>query len=172
MSKNKEEIRSKWLFINKEEVIPGLILDNLTYEQMIGWMDITSYEDARYRINREEVEHLIIEFVEMMWSVEPDYYELKTILEAEFQKKIEPQEIIVECNVNNNTIKLLKKISMRLNKTDKHIRVLTLYVRKQPNLSILEQKLNDLSEEFTITDEEDSICIEWIGKKVVVNVEQ
>lgn len=60
---------------------------------------------------------------------------------------------------------------MRLNKTDKHIRMLTLCVRKEPDLSVLEQKLNDLSEEFTITHKEDSICIEWRGKKVVVNVE-
>lgn len=60
---------------------------------------------------------------------------------------------------------------MRLNKMDKYIRMLTLYVRKQPDLSVLEQKLNDLSEEFTITHKEDSICIEWRGKNVVVNVE-
>ncbi|WP_411347697.1 hypothetical protein [Paenibacillus sp. WLX2291] len=131
MSNIKEEVRKKWLFMNKEEMIPGLIVDNMTYEQMIGWMDTTPYEDARKRMNSEEVESFIIEFVEMMWSIIPDYYDLKAILDTEFYIKNEDCGMLVECTVNTNTVKLLKKISMLLSQSNRHIQVLTLYVSQQ-----------------------------------------
>lgn len=147
----------------------GFIIDNIKSEEM-DWMIYSPYEDALYRMNQETVEAMVLEFIEMIWSVETDYRSLEILLKTKFIKTNSKQGIIIESSIDKNVILYLKRLTALLESENEYIQELNLFVSKQPDLKLLKQKLDDISKEFDVKQEENFICIEWIRRKVIVQV--
>ncbi len=170
MSSDKKTLKEKWLFMQFKERIPGLIVDEIGPEDF-EWMVYSPYEDAQNRMNQGTLETMIIEFVEMMWSVETDYDGVGMILDTQYPTKLERERGSFEHPVNREVIRHLKRFGVVLDHRKKYIQELTLFVYHQPDVSILKQKLDEISPEFIITPDGCSLCIQWQNKQVIINVE-
>lgn len=150
-----------------------MIIDDVKTEDVLKWMDDERYEKARDEMNKGTIEDLIVEFVEMMWSIELDYLELKEILRLDYHTTMDKENIIVEGEIDQDNIHKLRKIKLILDKKTKYIQNLVLFVSEQPSLKTLMGKLQSLSKELNLIEKDDRICIKFDnGKSIIIELRQ
>lgn len=63
-----------------------------------------------------------------------------------------------------------KRFSVLLDEQREYIQALILFICDQPDVSMLKQRLSEISPEFTITQNESNLYIQWQNKQVTINV--
>ncbi|TKJ83112.1 hypothetical protein PaeCFBP13512_23100, partial [Paenibacillus sp. CFBP13512] len=140
MQQDKNNYKNKWGFLDKKPYQPGNIIE--TVEDIDVWMVNNPYIIAENRINAGSIEDTILEFIELFWSIEPDYRLLSVVLQMNLAKKNYKEYIFVKANYKNKiTVPKIKEIHMTLDSETEYIQTFELILYEMPDVTILNEKV-------------------------------
>ncbi|MGV7114673.1 hypothetical protein [Paenibacillus kyungheensis] len=168
MQQNKSNYKNKWGFLDKKPYQPGNIIE--TVEDIDVWMVDNPYIIAENRINAGSIEDTILEFIELFWSIEPDYRLLSVVLQVNLAKKIYKEYIFVKANYKNKiTVPKIKEIHMTLDPEKEYIQTFELILYEMPDVTILNEKVKQLSQELEFKKENNKLKLMISGKVLIVS---
>lgn len=168
MQQNKNNNQKKWEFLDKKPFQPGNIIE--TVEDIHVWMGDNPYIIAENRINEGSIEDTIREFVELFWSVEPDYRLLSVVLQMNLEKKFYEEYIFVKSSYKNKIeVPKIKEIHMTLDPDTEYIQTFELILYEMPDVTILNEKVKQLSQELEFKKENNTLKLMVFGKILVIS---
>lgn len=168
MQKDKSNYQNKWGFLNKKPFQPGNIIE--TVEDMDVWMGDNPYIVAENRINEGSIEDTILEFVELFWSVEPDYRLLSVVLQMNLAKKFYKEYIFVKASYKNKIeVPKIKEIHMTLDPDTEYIQTFELIIYEMPDVTILNEKVKQLSQELEFKKNDNKLKLKVSGKILIIS---
>lgn len=168
MQKDKSNYQNKWGFLNKKPFQPGNIIE--TVEDMDVWMGDNPYIVAENRINEGSIEDTILEFVELFWSVEPDYRLLSVVLQMNLAKNFYKEYIFVKASYKNKIeVPKIKEIHMTLDPDTEYIQTFELIIYEMPDVTILNEKVKQLSQELEFKKNDNKLKLKVSGKILIIS---
>lgn len=168
MEKNKNMYQKKWGFLDKKPFQPGNIIE--TVEDMDVWMGDNPYIIAENRINEGSIEDTILEFVELFWSVEPDYRLLSVVLQMNLAKKVYKENIFVKASYKNKIeVPKIKEIQMTLDPETEYIQTFELILYEMPDINILNEKVRQISSNLVFEHKNNKLKLMLSGKSFIVS---
>lgn len=168
MQKDKSNYQNKWGFLNKKPFQPGNIIE--TVEDMDVWMGDNPYIVAENRINEGSIEDTILEFVELFWSVEPDYRLLSVVLQMNLAKKFYKEYIFVKASYKNKIeVPKIKEIHMTLDPDTEYIQTFELIIYEMPDINILNEKIRQISSNLVFEHENNKLKLMLSGKSFIIS---
>ncbi|WCT56120.1 hypothetical protein PQ456_00930 [Paenibacillus kyungheensis] len=168
MQQNKSNYQNKWGFLNKKPYQPGNIIE--TVEDIDVWMVDNPYIIAENRINTGSIEDTILEFIELFWSIEPDYRLLSVVLQVNLAKNFYKEYIFVKASYKNKIgVPKLKEIHMMLDPDTEYIQTFELILYEMPDVTILNEKVKQLSQELVFEHEHNKLKLMVSGKTLIIS---
>ncbi|MFD1992832.1 hypothetical protein ACFSGI_22895 [Paenibacillus nicotianae] len=168
MERDKMNYQKKWKFLDKEPFQPGNIIE--TVEDIDVWMGDNPYILAENRINEGSIEDTILEFVELFWSVEPDYRLLSVVLQMNLAKKFYKEYTFVKASYKNKIeVPKIKEIHMTLDPDTEYIQTFELILYEMPDVTILNEKVKRISKELEFKKENNKLKLMVSGKILVIS---
>lgn len=168
MEIHKRNYQKKWEFLDKEPFQPGNIIE--TVEDIDVWMGDNPYILAENRINEGSIEDTILEFVELFWSVEPDYRLLSVVLQMNLAKKFYKEYTFVKASYKNKlAVPKIKEIHMTLDPETEYIQTFELILYEIPDVTILNEKVKRISKELEFKKENNKLKLMVSGKILVIS---
>ncbi len=165
---NQNNYQKKWEFLDKRPSQPGNIIE--TVEDMDVWMGDNPYIIAENRINEGSIEDTILEFVELFWSVEPDYRLLSVVLQMNLAKKVYKENIFVKASYKNKIeVPKIKEIQMTLDPDTEYIQTFELILYEMPDITILNEKVKRLSQELEFKKDNNTLKLMVSGKVLIIS---
>lgn len=168
MEINKIKYQKKWEFLDKRPYKPGLIIE--TVEDIDVWMGDNPYILAENRINEGSIEDTILEFVELFWSVEPDYRLLSVVLQMNLAKKFYKEYTFVKASYKNKlAVPKIKEIHMTLDPETEYIQTFELILYEMPDVNILNEKIRQISSNLVFEHENNKLKLKLSGKSIIIS---
>lgn len=168
MQKDKSNYQNKWGFLNKKPFQPGNIIE--TVEDMDVWMGDNPYIIAENRINEGSIEDTILEFVELFWSLEPDYRLLSVVLQMNLAKKFYKEYTFVKASYKNKlAVPKIKEIHMTLDPETEYIQTFELILYEMPDINILNEKIRQISSNLVFEHENNKLKLMLSGKSFIIS---
>lgn len=170
MEINKIKYQKKWEFLDKRPYKPGLIIDGENDIEL--WMNYSPEEIVQNRINQDLIEDSIFEFVEMFWSIEPDYRLLELVFNKDFTCLANGKYVMVNTNVkyeNKIEVPKIKEIHMTLDPETEYIQTFELVLYEIPDINILNEKVKQLSSELVFEHKNNKLKLMVSGKSFIIS---
>ncbi|WDF50725.1 hypothetical protein PQ460_22590 [Paenibacillus sp. KACC 21273] len=170
MEINKIKYQKKWEFLDKRPYKPGLIIDGENDIEL--WMNYSPEEIVQNRINQDLIEDSIFEFVEMFWSIEPDYRVLEMVFKKDFTYLMNEKYVMVNTDgtdKNKIAIPKIKEIHMTLDPETEYIQTFELVLYEIPDINILNEKVKQLSSNLVFEHKNNKLKLMVSGKSFIIS---
>lgn len=170
MEIHKNHYQKKWEFLDKRPHKIGMIIDGENDIEL--WMNYSPEEIVQNRINQDVIEDSIFEFVEMFWSIEPDYRLLEIVFKKDFTCLVNGKYVMVNTNgTDENKIEVpkIKEIQMTLDPETEYIQTFEFILYEIPDVTILNEKVKRISKELEFKKENNKLKLMVSGKILVIS---
>lgn len=170
MEINKIKYQKKWEFLDKRPYKPGLIIDGENDIEL--WMNYSPEEVVQNRINQDLIEDSIFEFVEMFWSIEPDYRVLEMVFKKDFTYLVNGQYVMVNTHSTDKSklaVPEIKEIHMTLDPETEYIQTFELILYEMPDINILNEKIRQISSNLVFEHENNKLKLMLSGKSFIIS---
>ncbi|CAJ1317124.1 hypothetical protein [Paenibacillus nuruki] len=170
MERDKMNYQKKWEFLDKRPSQPGMIIDGENDIEL--WMNYSQEEIVQNHINQDLIEDSMFEFVEMFWSIEPDYQVLEIVFNKDFIYVLNGKYVMVNNNVtdkNKLTVPKIKEIQMTLDPDTEYIQTFELILYEMPDVMILNEKVKQLSQELEFKKDNNTLKLMVSGKVLIIS---
>lgn len=170
MEINKNNYQKKWEFLDIRPHKIGMIIDGENDIEL--WMNYSPEEIVQNRINQDLIEDSIFEFVEMFWSIEPDYRLLEIVFKKNFTCLVNGKYVMMNTNItdkNKLVVPKIKEIYMTLDPETEYIQTFELILYEMPDVTILNEKVKQLSQELEFKKENNKLKLMISGKVLIVS---
>jgi len=170
MEINKIKYQKKWEFLDKRPYKPGLIIDGENDIEL--WMNYSPEEIVQNRINQDLIEDSIFEFVEMFWSIEPDYRVLEMVFKKDFTYLVNEKYVMVNTDGTDKSklaVPKIKEIHRTLDPETENIQTFELILYEMPDVNILNEKIRHISSNLVFEHENNKLKLKLSGKSIIIS---
>lgn len=170
MERDKMNYQKKWEFLDKRPYKIGLIIDGENDIDL--WMNYSPEEIVQNHINQDLIEDSMLEFVEMFWSIEPDYRLLELVFNKDFMCLANGKYVMLNTDVtdkNKIAVPKIKEIHMTLDPDTEYIQTFELILYEIPDINILNEKVRQISSNLAFEHKNNKLKLMLSGKSFIIS---